>query len=139
MEPKHKELLHQYHQNLLESITDADQLIELLSKSGSLSEQETFELDQNCSSSAEKVEQLLKMLMNKQSDHFLELCVALEKTYPHLYSALFANGGGPADHSGKMHCRLACLIRDVHHIHITDVWWSDLLLEGRESLSRSCQ
>uniref|UniRef100_A0A671LT75 Disks large homolog 5-like n=1 Tax=Sinocyclocheilus anshuiensis TaxID=1608454 RepID=A0A671LT75_9TELE len=100
MEPKHKELLHQYHQNLLESITDADQLIELLSKSGSLSEQEAFELDQNCSSSAEKVDQLLKMLMNKQSDHFLELCVALEKTYPHLYSALFANGGGPADHSG---------------------------------------
>uniref|UniRef100_A0A8C1X4A3 Discs, large homolog 5a (Drosophila) n=1 Tax=Cyprinus carpio TaxID=7962 RepID=A0A8C1X4A3_CYPCA len=100
MEPKHKELLHQYHQNLLESITDADRLIELLSKSGSLSEQEAFELDQNCSSSAEKVEQLLKMLMNKQSDHFLELCVALEKTYPHLYSALFANGGGPADHSG---------------------------------------
>uniref|UniRef100_A0A673IGZ9 Disks large homolog 5-like n=1 Tax=Sinocyclocheilus rhinocerous TaxID=307959 RepID=A0A673IGZ9_9TELE len=100
MEPKHKELLHQNHQNLLESITDADRLIELLSKSGSLSEQEAFELDQNCSSSAEKVDQLLKMLMNKQSDHFLELCVALEKTYPHLYSALFANGGGPADHSG---------------------------------------
>ncbi|NP_001139075.1 disks large homolog 5a [Danio rerio] len=98
MEPKHKELLHQCHQNLLESITDADRLIELLSKSGSLSEQEAFELDQNCSSSAEKVEQLLKMLMNKQSDHFLELCVALEKTYPHLYSALFSNGGGPADH-----------------------------------------
>uniref|UniRef100_A0A8C1JP81 Discs, large homolog 5a (Drosophila) n=1 Tax=Cyprinus carpio TaxID=7962 RepID=A0A8C1JP81_CYPCA len=109
MEPKHKELLHQYHQNLLESITDADRLIELLSKSGSLSEQEAFELDQNCSSSAEKVEQLLKMLMNKQSDHFLELCVALEKTYPHLYSALFANGGGPADHSGKMHYRLDML------------------------------
>ncbi|TRY75906.1 hypothetical protein DNTS_033477 [Danionella cerebrum] len=101
MEPKHKELLHQCHQNLLESITDADQLIELLSKSGSLNEQEAFELDQNCSSSAEKVEQLLKMLMNKQSDHFLELCVALEKTYPHLYSALFANGGGPSEHSGE--------------------------------------
>uniref|UniRef100_A0A672MFV3 Disks large homolog 5-like n=1 Tax=Sinocyclocheilus grahami TaxID=75366 RepID=A0A672MFV3_SINGR len=100
MEPKHKELLHQNHQNLLESITDADRLIELLSKSGSLSEQEALELDQNCSSSAEKVDQLLKMLMNKQSDHFMELCVALEKTYPHLYSALFANGGGPADHSG---------------------------------------
>lgn len=109
MEPKHKDLLHQYHQNLLESITDADRLIELLSQSGSLSEQEAFELDQNCSSSAEKVDQLLKMLMNKQSDHFLELGVALEKTYPHLYSALFANGGGPADHSGKMHYRLDML------------------------------
>ncbi|XP_056104082.1 disks large homolog 5a isoform X2 [Rhinichthys klamathensis goyatoka] len=112
MEPKHKELLHQYHQNLLESITDADRLIELLSKSGSLSEQETFELDQNCSSSAEKVEQLLKMLMNKQSDHFLELCVALEKTYPHLYSALFANGGGPAEHSGSTYSVLSTMPSD---------------------------
>uniref|UniRef100_A0A672RAR0 Disks large homolog 5-like n=1 Tax=Sinocyclocheilus grahami TaxID=75366 RepID=A0A672RAR0_SINGR len=112
MEPKHKELLHQYHQNLLESITDADQLIELLSKSGSLSEQEAFELDQNCSSSAEKVDQLLKMLMNKQSDHFLELCVALEKTYPHLYSALFANGGGPADHSGSTYSILSTMPSD---------------------------
>uniref|UniRef100_A0A8B9K8V0 Discs, large homolog 5a (Drosophila) n=1 Tax=Astyanax mexicanus TaxID=7994 RepID=A0A8B9K8V0_ASTMX len=101
MEPKHKELLHQCHQNLLESITDADQLIELLSKSGTLSERERFELDHNCPSSSEKVDQLLKMLMSKESDHFLDLCVALEKTYPHLYSALFTNGGGPADHSGK--------------------------------------
>uniref|UniRef100_W5K292 Discs, large homolog 5a (Drosophila) n=1 Tax=Astyanax mexicanus TaxID=7994 RepID=W5K292_ASTMX len=100
MEPKHKELLHQCHQNLLESITDADQLIELLSKSGTLSERERFELDHNCPSSSEKVDQLLKMLMSKESDHFLDLCVALEKTYPHLYSALFTNGGGPADHSG---------------------------------------
>ncbi|XP_068069013.1 disks large homolog 5a isoform X3 [Danio rerio] len=113
MEPKHKELLHQCHQNLLESITDADRLIELLSKSGSLSEQEAFELDQNCSSSAEKVEQLLKMLMNKQSDHFLELCVALEKTYPHLYSALFSNGGGPADHhSGSTYSVLSTMPSD---------------------------
>lgn len=101
MEPKHKELLHQCHQNLLESITDADQLLDLLSKSGTLSERERFELDQNCPSSSEKVDQLLKMLMSKESDHFLDLCVALEKTYPHLYSALFTNGGGPTDHSGK--------------------------------------
>uniref|UniRef100_A0A672MJT8 Disks large homolog 5-like n=1 Tax=Sinocyclocheilus grahami TaxID=75366 RepID=A0A672MJT8_SINGR len=112
MEPKHKELLHQNHQNLLESITDADRLIELLSKSGSLSEQEALELDQNCSSSAEKVDQLLKMLMNKQSDHFMELCVALEKTYPHLYSALFANGGGPADHSGSTYSILSTMPSD---------------------------
>ncbi|XP_051507241.1 disks large homolog 5a isoform X3 [Myxocyprinus asiaticus] len=112
MEPKHKELLHQCHQNLLESITDADRLIELLSKSGTLSEQEIFELDQNCSSSAEKVDQLLKMLMNKQSDHFLELCVALEKTYPHLYSALFTNSGGPADHSGSTYSILSTMPSD---------------------------
>ncbi|XP_051945488.1 disks large homolog 5a isoform X2 [Xyrauchen texanus] len=112
MEPKHKELLHQCHQNLLESITDADRLIELLSKSGTLSEQETFELDQNCSSSAEKVDQLLKMLMNKQSDHFLELCVALEKTYPHLYSALFTNSGGPADQSGSTYSILSTMPSD---------------------------
>ncbi|XP_029926740.1 disks large homolog 5a isoform X3 [Myripristis murdjan] len=100
MEPKHKELLDQCHQNLLESITDADRLIELLIVSGTLSQLDRFELDQNCSSSAEKVDHLLKMLMNKESDHFLDLCVALEKAYPDLYSALFSNnGGGPVDHS----------------------------------------
>lgn len=102
MEPKHKELLEQCHQNLVQSIPDAQRLIELLAKSGSLSERDTHELEQNCSSSSEKVDQLLKMLMNKESDHFLALCVALEKTYPHLYSALFSNGGGPAEHSGKI-------------------------------------
>uniref|UniRef100_A0A665WU13 Disks large homolog 5-like n=1 Tax=Echeneis naucrates TaxID=173247 RepID=A0A665WU13_ECHNA len=90
MEPKHKELLDQCHQNLLESITDADRVIELLIVSGTLSQLDRFELDQNCSSSAEKVDHLLKMLMNKESDHFLDLCVALEKAYPDLYAALFS-------------------------------------------------
>ncbi|KAK2921816.1 disks large homolog 5a isoform X3 [Channa argus] len=100
MEPKHKELLDQCHQNLLDSITDADRVIELLIVSGTLSQLDRFELDQNCSSSAEKVDHLLKMLMNKESDHFLDLCVALEKAYPDLYTALFGNsGGGPVDHS----------------------------------------
>uniref|UniRef100_A0A673C6Q9 Discs, large homolog 5a (Drosophila) n=1 Tax=Sphaeramia orbicularis TaxID=375764 RepID=A0A673C6Q9_9TELE len=99
MEPKHKELLDQCHQNLLESITDADRVIELLIVSGTLSQLDRFELDQNCSSSAEKVDHLLKMLMNKESDHFLDLCVALEKAYPDLYSTLFSNNGGPVDHS----------------------------------------
>uniref|UniRef100_A0A1A7WI65 Discs, large homolog 5a n=1 Tax=Iconisemion striatum TaxID=60296 RepID=A0A1A7WI65_9TELE len=99
MEPKHKELLDQCHQNLLESITDADRVIELLVVSGTLSQLDKFELEQNCSSSAEKVDHLLKMLMNKESDHFLDLCVALEKAYPDLYAALFGNNGGPVDHS----------------------------------------
>uniref|UniRef100_A0A671XGG7 Discs, large homolog 5a (Drosophila) n=1 Tax=Sparus aurata TaxID=8175 RepID=A0A671XGG7_SPAAU len=105
MEPKHKELLDQCHQNLLESITDADRVIELLIVSGTLSQLDRFELDQNCSSSAEKVDHLLKMLMNKESDHFLDLCVALEKAYPDLYAALFGNnGGGPVDHSTGKSC-----------------------------------
>lgn len=105
MEPKHKELLDQCHQNLLESITDADRVIELLIVSGALSQLDRFELDQNCSSSAEKVDHLLKMLMNKESDHFLDLCVALEKAYPDLYAALFGNnGGGPVDHSTGKSC-----------------------------------
>ncbi|MGH0118182.1 UNVERIFIED_CONTAM: hypothetical protein FKN15_045329 [Acipenser sinensis] len=99
MEPKHKELLDQYHQNLLESITDADRVIELLGKAGTLSQLERFELDNNCSSSSEKTDLLLKMLMNKERDHFPDLCVALEKTHPHLYSALFMNGVGPVDNS----------------------------------------
>ncbi|KAK7901503.1 hypothetical protein WMY93_018272 [Mugilogobius chulae] len=99
MEPKHKELLDQCHQNLLESITDADRVIELLIVSGTLSQLDRFELDQNCTSSAEKVDHLLKMLMNKESDHFSDLCVALEKAYPDLHTALFRNNGGPVDHS----------------------------------------
>ncbi|XP_036382750.1 disks large homolog 5a isoform X1 [Megalops cyprinoides] len=99
MEPKHKELLDQCHQNLLESITDADRVVELLGKSGTLSQLERYELDNNCSTSSEKVDLLLKMLMNKERDHFQDLCMALEKTHPHLYSALFLNGGGPVDHS----------------------------------------
>lgn len=99
MEPKHKELLDQCHQNLLESITDADRVIELLIVSGTLSQLDRFELDQNCSSSAEKVDHLLKMLMNKESDHFSDLCGALEKAYPDLHSTLFRNNGGPVDHS----------------------------------------
>ncbi|KAG5855734.1 hypothetical protein ANANG_G00052280 [Anguilla anguilla] len=99
MEPKHKELLDQCHQNLLESITDADRVVELLGKSGTLSPLERYELDNNCSTSSEKVDLLLKMLMNKERDHFQDLCVALEKTHPHLCSALFLNGGGPVDHS----------------------------------------
>ncbi|XP_061646772.1 disks large homolog 5a isoform X2 [Phyllopteryx taeniolatus] len=101
MEPKHKELLEQCHHNLVESITDADRVVELLVVSGALSQLDRFELDQNCSSSAEKVELLLKMLTNKESDHFLDLCVALEKAYPDLHAALFGgnNGGGPVDHN----------------------------------------
>lgn len=101
MEPKHKELLEQCQQNLIESITEPQRLIELLVKSGSLSEQDRHDLDQNCSSCSEKVDHLIKMLIHKESDHFLALCVALEKIYPHLYSALFSNGGQPADQSGK--------------------------------------
>ncbi|KAM9809358.1 disks large homolog 5a isoform 2-T3 [Syngnathus typhle] len=101
MDPKHKELLDQCHPNLVESITDADRVIELLVVSGALSQLDRFELDQNCSSSAEKVELLLKMLTNKESDHFLDLCVALEKAYPDLHAVLFGGniGGGPVDHN----------------------------------------
>lgn len=129
MEPKHKELLDQCHQNLLESITDADRVIELLIVSGTLNQLDRFELDQNCSSSAEKVDHLLKMLMNKESDHFLDLCVALEKAYPDLYAALFGNnGGGPVEHStGKscfrtgFECRSEWTCRDMTRV-VSTVW-----------------
>ncbi|XP_051779686.1 disks large homolog 5a isoform X1 [Erpetoichthys calabaricus] len=99
MEAKHKELLDQYHQNLMDSITDADGLIELLDKAGTLGQLERFELQNNCATSAEKIDLLLKMLVNKERDHFADLCEALEKTHPHLYSALFVNFVGPADNS----------------------------------------
>ncbi|MBN3284219.1 DLG5 protein, partial [Polyodon spathula] len=103
MDPKHKELLGQCHQNLLQSITNADRVIELLGKAGTLSQLERHELDNNCSSSSEKTDLLLKILTNKERDHFPDLCVALEKTHPHLCSALFVNGVGPMDNSsGKL-------------------------------------
>ncbi|XP_051523810.1 disks large homolog 5-like isoform X2 [Myxocyprinus asiaticus] len=89
MDPKHKELLEQSEQKLSESVTDVDRLLELLAQSGSLSPAERNELDKNCSSSADKVHLLLKMLVeNKENDHFQELCWALEKTQPLLLNSL---------------------------------------------------
>ncbi|MFT7807171.1 disks large homolog 5 isoform X1 [Arapaima gigas] len=99
MDPKHKELLEQSHQNLLESITDADRLVEELGRSGTLSQLEQRELESNCSSNSDKVDLLIKMLLSKEKDHFQELLMALEKTHPHLSSALLVNGGGLVDHS----------------------------------------
>ncbi|XP_051529533.1 disks large homolog 5-like isoform X2 [Myxocyprinus asiaticus] len=94
MDPKHKELLEQSEQKLSESVTDVDRLLELLAQSGSLSPAERNELDKNCSSSADKVHLLLKMLVeNKEIDHFQELCWALEKTQPLLLNSLL-----PVDH-----------------------------------------
>lgn len=99
MESKHKELLDKCYQNLLESITDADRVVEVLGKSGTLSQSERYELGHNCSSNSEKVDLLLKMLISKERDHFQDLCAALEKTHPHLNSALLLNGVGPVDHT----------------------------------------
>ncbi|XP_078147009.1 disks large homolog 5-like [Centroberyx gerrardi] len=98
MESKHKELLEKCYQNLLESITDADRVVDVLAHSGTLSQSERYELSHNCSSNSEKVDLLLKMLISKERDHFAELCTALEKTHPHLSSVLL-NGIGPVDHT----------------------------------------
>ncbi|XP_041671268.1 disks large homolog 5-like isoform X2 [Cheilinus undulatus] len=98
MEPKHKELLEKCYQNLVESITDADRVVDVLAHCGTLSQSECFELGHNCSSNSEKVDLLLKILTSKDRDHFAEFCSALEKTHPHLHSVLL-NGTGPVDHS----------------------------------------
>lgn len=104
MEPKHKELLEKCYQNLVESITDADRLVECLAHGGALSQSERFELGHGCSSSPEKVDLLLKILLSKDRDHFGEFCAALEKTHPHLHSALLGDAG-PVDHTtGKTTC-----------------------------------
>uniref|UniRef100_A0A6Q2X5Y0 Discs, large homolog 5b (Drosophila), tandem duplicate 1 n=1 Tax=Esox lucius TaxID=8010 RepID=A0A6Q2X5Y0_ESOLU len=99
MESKHKELLDKCYQNLLESITDADRVVEALFQTGTLCQSECYELGHDCSSNSEKVDLLLKMLMSKERDHFQDLCAALEKTHPHLNSTLLFNGDGPVDHS----------------------------------------
>ncbi|XP_037610928.1 disks large homolog 5-like isoform X2 [Sebastes umbrosus] len=102
MEPKHKELLEKCYQNLVESITDADRVVDVLAHCGTaLSQAERFELGHNCSSNSEKVDLLLKILISKEDrDHFAEFCSALEKTHPHLHSVLLLNGStGPVDHT----------------------------------------
>ncbi|XP_044033647.1 disks large homolog 5-like isoform X2 [Siniperca chuatsi] len=98
MEPKHKELLEKCYQNLVESITDADRVVDVLAHCGTLSQSERYELGHNCSSNSEKVDLLLKILLSKDRDHFAEFCMALEKTHPHLHSVLL-NGIGPVDHT----------------------------------------
>lgn len=98
MEPRHKELLEKCYQNLLESITEADQVVEILAHCGTLSQSERYELGHSCCSSSEKVDLLLKILLSKERDCFAELCAALEKTHPHLHSVLL-NGTGPVDHT----------------------------------------
>ncbi|KAM3591469.1 uncharacterized protein V6R79_002361 [Siganus canaliculatus] len=98
MEPKHKELLEKCYQNLVESITDADRVVDVLAHCGTLSQAERYELGHNCSSNSEKVDLLLKILLSKDRDHFAEFCTALEKTHPHLHSVLL-NGTVPLDHT----------------------------------------
>ncbi|XP_067433166.1 disks large homolog 5-like isoform X2 [Thunnus thynnus] len=98
MEPKHKELLEKCYQNLVESITDAGQVVDVLAHCGTLSQSERYELGHNCSSNSEKVDLLLKILISKDRDHFAEFCTALEKTHPHLHSVLL-DGIGPVDHT----------------------------------------
>uniref|UniRef100_A0AAQ5XHW3 Discs, large homolog 5b (Drosophila), tandem duplicate 1 n=1 Tax=Amphiprion ocellaris TaxID=80972 RepID=A0AAQ5XHW3_AMPOC len=98
MEPKHKELLEKCYQNLVESITDADRVVDVLAHCGTLSQSERYELGHNCSSNSEKVDLLLKILTSKDRDHFAEFCSALEATHPHLHSVLL-NGIGPVDHT----------------------------------------
>ncbi|XP_029313034.1 disks large homolog 5-like isoform X3 [Cottoperca gobio] len=98
MEPKHKELLEKCYQNLVESITDADRVVDVLAHCGTLSQSERYELGHNCSCNSEKVDLLLKILISKDRDHFAEFCTALEKTHPHLHSVLL-NGTGPVDHT----------------------------------------
>lgn len=98
MEPKHKELLEKCYQNLVESITDADRVVDVLVQCGALTQAERFELGHNCSSNSEKVDLLLKILLRKERDHYSEFCSALETTNPHLHSVLL-NGTGPVDHT----------------------------------------
>ncbi|XP_008312731.1 disks large homolog 5 isoform X2 [Cynoglossus semilaevis] len=98
MEPRHKELLEKCYQNLMESLTDVERVVDVLFHCGTLSQSERYELGNSCSSNSEKVDLLLKILLSKDTDYFSEFCSALEKTHPYLYSLLL-NGSGPVDHT----------------------------------------
>ncbi|KAM8836250.1 disks large homolog 5-like isoform 2-T2 [Spinachia spinachia] len=96
MEPKNKELLDKCYRDLVESVTDADRVADVLAHCGTLSQAERCELAHGCSTNVEKVDLLLKILVRKDRDHFAEFCAALEETHPHLRSELLS-GPGPLD------------------------------------------
>lgn len=105
MDPRHREFLEKCHHNLAESVTDADQLVEVLSRGGTLSPAERHELARGGGGGggAEKVELLVKILLRKDRDHFADFCSALEETNPHLRPVLLTGTGtGPMVHgTGK--------------------------------------
>lgn len=98
MDPQHKELLEKRFQDLVESLTDVERLVEVLAQGGTLSQSDCYELGHNCSSNSDKVSLLLKILMSKDRDHFGEFCSAVETTHPHLHAAL-QDCLGPVDHT----------------------------------------
>lgn len=107
MESKHKVLLEKYYQNLVESVTDVDRVVDVLAHCETLTQSERYELGQKFSSSPEKVDLLLKTLLSKDRDHFAEFCTALEKTHPHLRSMLLSDTGISDHTTGKKpECRL---------------------------------
>uniref|UniRef100_A0A674N0Q7 Discs large MAGUK scaffold protein 5 n=1 Tax=Takifugu rubripes TaxID=31033 RepID=A0A674N0Q7_TAKRU len=112
MEPKHKVLLEKYYQNLVESVTDVDRVLDALAHSGTLTQSERYELGQKCSSSPEKVDLLLKTLFSKERDHFAEFCTALEKTHPHLHSMLLGDTGAPDHTTGSTYSILSTMPSD---------------------------
>ncbi|XP_053306453.1 disks large homolog 5 [Spea bombifrons] len=112
MEPKHKELLQQCHQKLVESIRCGDRLVDLLEEAGTLSVRDRQELDSGCPTGKDKVDLLLKMLLVKEKDHFQDLRVALEKTEPHLLSILYLNGLGTGDNAGSTYSVLTTMPSD---------------------------
>ncbi|XP_061565378.1 disks large homolog 5-like isoform X4 [Cololabis saira] len=93
MEPQHRELLEKCFPELLESVTDADRVVEALAHRGTLSQPERYELAHKCSSNSEKVQLLLKILLGKDRDYFGEFRSALEETHPHLHAALLPAAG----------------------------------------------
>ncbi|XP_040294835.1 disks large homolog 5 isoform X5 [Bufo bufo] len=112
MEPKHRELLQQCHQNLVESVSDADSLLNVLEEAGTLTLRDRQELDSSCTTHQDKVDLLLKMLLVKEKDHFQDLRVALEKTEPHLLPILYLNGLGSEDTAGSTYSVLTTMPSD---------------------------
>ncbi|XP_044152386.1 disks large homolog 5 isoform X3 [Bufo gargarizans] len=112
MEPKHRELLQQCHQNLVESVSDADRLLNVLEEAGTLTLRDRQELDSSCTTHQDKVDLLLKMLLVKEKDHFQDLRVALEKTEPHLLPILYLNGLGSEDTAGSTYSVLTTMPSD---------------------------
>ncbi|XP_066304594.1 disks large homolog 5-like isoform X2 [Branchiostoma lanceolatum] len=102
MEDKHKELLQLHRAKFVECVK-VDRLWETLQGAGVLTPTDISGIQSSAQDDGGKVDKLLDLLLEKGSSAFQSLCVALEKTYPHLLTVMFlgSNQGTPTAGSSQ--------------------------------------
>ncbi|XP_035670102.1 LOW QUALITY PROTEIN: disks large homolog 5-like [Branchiostoma floridae] len=96
MEDKHKELLQLHRAKFVECVK-VERLWDTLQGAGVLTPTDVSDIQSSAQDDGGKVEKLLDLLLERGSSAFQSLCVALEKTYPHLLTVMFlgSNQGTP--------------------------------------------